>query len=285
MQKLNQPISGKSALRLCGILLLAITVAAGGRFAWQKYKDRPLTVAQTKNVIRDFLQDQADVREFTPWPMEEAGTNNLVASPAADTANSNPAEKKKKKKNRPLHEQMARDFRQSIKRATDYKTTYRLIGENLARVDEFLAAQDPEQTEAGLLLAAEASRAALDPVVNGWLAARIAEAYLWPNLDHAPTSEKSDINAASLLDISEDAFKAADETDNLILNYRLLIARSDRPGKMDKLRLRLAKLIEAQGDITEAIRVLREVQDTNNPTFTRRLATFEARLQQEKPSN
>jgi len=133
------------------------------------------------------------------------------------------------------------------------------------------------------VLAAAACRAALEPAVDGWLSARIAEAYLWPNLDYA-TPEKSEIDVANLLDLSEDAFKAADETDNIVRNYRILIARGNQPAKTDKLRIRLAKFLESEQNFPDALHVLREVRDTNNPVLVRRIAMLEMKLQQLKPA-
>ena len=285
LQKLNQPLSSKSILRAFGLILLVIAFAVGGRFAWQKHKARPLTVAQTRQALRDYLEEHAGIGKFNPAQMNEGGSQKTATDAPHlpdEAADSKKMEKKKKKRLGPEHDQLARDFRRTVTEAADYKTIYRLIGENLALVDQLLAAHDPEQTKAALLLAAEASRAALDRAVNGWLAARIAEAYLWPNLDAVPATDKGGVDAASLLEISESAFEAAGETENLIRNYRLLIARSDRPGRADKIRVRLAKFLQEQRNFAEVLRVLHEVQDTNNSSVLRRIASVEMMLQQEK---
>jgi len=282
-QRADRPDSRPRPGRRFGLLLLAVGLAAGAAWAWHLYQSRPLNVAETRKVIRNYLEEKAGVSRFQAISMEVGATNGSGADASTateDEAGSKKAEKKKKKKSRSSHELLAREFRRWIKESPDYKTTYRLIGENLARVDELQLSEDPERIEDGLALAAAASRAALDPAVDGWLAARIAEAYLWPNLEKAPASDKGGIDPASLLDISEDAFEAADELDNLVRNYRLMIARGDQPGKTDKFRVRLAKVLESQDNFAEALRVLRQVQDTNNPSLARHISGMESMVQQ-----
>jgi hypothetical protein len=279
LQQFNQPLSRKAALRTVGWVLLILALGVGARFAWVRYKARPLSVAQTRASIRAYLERQSGIGRFSPLQLPDTSTN----SPAAgDPADSTKADKKKKRKLRSPAEEIARDFSRHVSEANDYKSIYRLIGENLAGVDQLLAAHDPEQTKSALVLAVEATRAALDPAKNGWLAARIAEGYLWPNLDDAPTSDKNALDPAGLLDLSEEAFKAADEMDNLIRNYRLLIVRSARPAKADKLRVHLAKLLEDAERFPDALRVLHEVNETNSTAFVRRLTSVETKLQQQK---
>ena len=47
-------------------------------------------------------------------------------------------------------------------------------------MDLYLDGKDPAQAETALALAADTTRAAHDSAMNDWLAARIAEGYLWP---------------------------------------------------------------------------------------------------------
>ena len=278
--------SSKSRWRLAGIFLL-IVVVVGVCFSWQHFKTRQLTTAETKMVIREYLEAKAGVRKFEPIVLESFATNqtNADSSQGADEeANPKKSEKKKKKKNHSLPERATRDFRRSLKDSQDYQTTYRLIGENLARADELLASSDSDEVEAGLALAVAATRAALEPAVDGWLAARIVEGYVWPNLGKAPASDKGSIDATSLLDVAEDAFQAADEVDNLVRTYRQYIARNDPTGKTDKYRVRLAKVLESEQKFKEALRVLHQVQDTNNPSLARHISSVEIMLQQASAS-
>jgi hypothetical protein len=87
------------------------------------------------------------------------------------------------------------------------------------------------------------------------------------------------------LNIADDAFRAAEETNNIVRNYRLVIAHATKPGKGDNARFRLSRLLEEQGDFTQALAVLREVQDTNASVLRKRMVALEQRLNVKPPSN
>ena len=130
------------------------------------------------------------------------------------------------------------------------------------------------------LLAADACRVALDSAVNGWLSARIAEGYLWPQVDFVDAHEKDlrRLDTERLLDITDQAFKAAGESKNVTQNYRLLIARSNRGNKADQARFRLGRHLEDAGDFAGALEVLLEMKATNNAGLQRRIASLQQQL-------
>jgi hypothetical protein len=276
----NQPVSAKSAKRILVVALALAAVVVGGRWAWMKYHSRNLTVAETRAAIRNYLEKQAGIAGFEPFRSATQTTNETNGSDAVDSPKAK--KKKQKKAASSAAEELTRDFQLKLDEAADYRTIYRLVGENLAAVDQFLTHNDAEQTRLALLLAVEAIRASLEPAKNGWLAARISEAYIWPALDDVPAQGGGMLDAASLLDLSEEAFNAAGETENLIRNYRLLIARSEKRAKADKLRVHLAKILEESEKFEEAARVLHEVQDTNTTAFVRRRASVQTRLEQQR---
>jgi hypothetical protein len=282
LTKLNQPLDRRGAAKVLAMLLLVALALIGGWQFWHHYKSRPLDTADVRQAIRDYLYDQTGERSFKPLAVEASTNSNLAAS--GDLAAADAGAKKKKpeklKKKSPPPSDSARLFRQLINEAPDYKTIYRVIGQSLALADQFLAAKNPAEVETALALTADACRAAHDSAVNDWLAARIAEGYLWPGLEFADSKDARRVRPDFLLNIAEDAFRDAEETNNLVRNYRLVIAHASKPGKADNIRFRLARLLEEQSDFTSALAVLRELKDTNSPAVLRRIAVVEQQLKE-----
>ena len=280
LNKLNQPLDRRSAARILAILAIAVVALTGGWRLWRQYQSRPMDTAGVRQSIRSFLRDQTGDGSFKPLALDTP-TNSTPASPV-DLAEVDPgikknkAEKLKKKSAPPTDS--ARVFRQRIQEATDYKTIYRVIGQSLALVDQYLAGTDPAWVETALALAADATRAAHDSAMNDWLAARIAEGYLWTELEFAASKDARRVTPDFLLNIADDAFRDAGETNNLVRNYRLVIAHAGKPGKADNIRFRLARLQEEQGDFTGALATLREVKDTNSTLLQKRLMIVERQL-------
>lgn len=285
---LNRPLDRGGIAKVLAVLILAAIVLVGGWQVWRHYQgSRALDTAGVREVIRAYLRKQTGERNFSP-PLE-ASTN---ATPAASTDSAgveagakgikgNKADKLNKKAPPPTD--FARLFRQQIQAAHDYKTIYRAIGQSLALADRFLVSTNPADVEAALALAADASRAAHDSAVNDWLAARIAEGYLWPGLDLDAFKDARRVSADYLLNIAEEAFRNAGETNNLVRNYHLAIAHASHSGKADNLRMRLARELDDQGDPAAALAMLREVKETNSNVLQKRLAGLERRLKDKAP--
>ena len=275
MNPLTQPVTPRTTFRIVAILLISATVFGTAWLGWRKYQSRTLTVAETRKAIRSYLHKQSGVKEFKP----------TTAEPSTNTASADDESRRQKRRRGDApQEKLAGEFRRSVGEASDYPTIYRLIGENLARVDLLLTSNTVPQTETATLLAADACRVALDTAVNGWLSARIAEAYLWPQVDFVDAHEKDlrRLDTERLLDITDQAFQSAGETRNVTQNYRLLIARSDRGNKADKARLRLGRFLEDAGDLAGALETLRGVENTNNAGVQRRIASLQQQVAMQK---
>lgn len=272
MNPLTQPVTPKTTLRIVTVLLISVTVFGTAWLGWRKYQSRTLTVAETRTAIRSYLHKQSGVKEFKPTTAEPS-TNSTSADDESKK------QKQKRKREDAPQEKLAGEFRRSVDEANSYPTIYRLIGENLARVDLLLSSNTVPHTETATLLAADACRVALDSAVNGWLSARIAEGYLWPQVDFVDAHEKDlrRLDTERLLDITDQAFKAAGETKNVMQNYRLLIAKS-QGNKADKARFRLGRYLEDAGDFASALQVLQEVTATNNAGLQRRIASIQQQL-------
>ena len=271
MNPLTQPVTPKTTFRIVTMLLISVAVLGAAWFGWRKYQSRTLTVTETRQAIRTYLHKQSGVKEFKPTTAEPS-TNSTSAD--------DESRKQKRKRGEAPQEKLAGEFRRSVGEANDYATIYRLIGENLSRVDLLLSSNTVPQTETATLLAADACRVALDSAVNGWLSARIAEAYLWPQVDFVDAHEKDlrRLDTERLLDLTDQAFKAAGETKNITQNYRLLIAKSNRGNQADKARFRLGRHLEDAGDFAGALEVLLEVKATNNAGLQRRIASLQQQL-------
>ena len=275
MNPLTQTLTPKATFRIVAILLLAATVFGTAWLGWRKYQSRTLTVAETRKAIRSYLHQQSGVKKFTPTTAEPS-TNTAAAD--------DESRKQKRKRGDAPQDKLAGELRRSVGEATDYPTIYRLIGENLARVDLLLSSNTVPHTETATLLSSDACRVALDSAVNGWLSARIAEGYLWPQVDFVNAHEKDlrRLDTERLLDITDQAFQAAGETKNVTQNYRLLIARSDRGNKADRARFRLGRYLEDAGDLAGALETLRGVENTNNAGLQRRIASLQQQVAMQK---
>lgn len=282
LKSLNQPLNRRSATRAALVILLISLTGAGAWFGWNAWQSRQHSATGNKETIRSFLREQTGQRHFAAL-VSDSMTNAEPAS-AADTADEFKKGKLKKKKQPPVTD-YTRVFRLKLKEAADYKTVYRVLGEGLALADEMLSAKTTEDTETALFLAAEAARAAHDVAVNDWLAARIAEAYLWPGVEFANSPEARRVSSDYLLNLADDAFRGAGETNNLVKNHRLVIAQAGKAGKADKERYRLSRLLEEQSDFAGALAVMREMKDTNNGAFQRRVAAIEQQLKTRQLAN
>src|SRR5688500_6471943 len=106
--------------------------------------------------------------------------------------------------------------------APTYQALYKLIGEQLTVVDRLLVETNQNRQRIGIFVAKEASRHAIDAAQNGWLAARICEFYLWPNLDRSDYGSGSKDKPRDLLDQCRSVFSQTDEAANVKKNSELM---------------------------------------------------------------
>jgi flagellar biosynthesis GTPase FlhF len=151
--------------------------------------------------------------------------------------------------------------RQQIAGVRSYEALYRLIGEQLATADRLLADPDISQRRVGLSFAREACGHANSDPEDVWLAARICEAYLWPNLDLADSKPGSRERALDLLETCRRVFFVSNETNNVLKNYKLLMANAPDARTADTFRVQLADWLEERGDVKRAAEILNEIRD------------------------
>jgi hypothetical protein len=130
----------------------------------------------------------------------------------------------------------------------------------------------------GIVLASEASTYARTNAVNLWLGARICEAYLWPNLSLVETNNRTTLTVDTLLNICDGAFQEAGETNNMIRNCELLIAKSKRPSQLDSTRFRLAHFYRDKGEDAKALAQFKLIKNYKMARVETEIAALEKRL-------
>ena len=233
-----------------------------------------MTPGQARRVVARYLADHSGQREFQatlPSVFSNAPTPVLVTNKSGRV----------KTRNLPAispHVELSRQFQKRLNEVGDYSSIYRLIGGHLADAEAWLSSTNTLERQRGLRLALEAHAAALADASDAWLAARLVEGYVWPNLDlaDAPAERKLKLNDEHLLDVADRTFREADETDNLRRNYQLTIQRAPQSARTDKARFRLARLYEDALKWDDALRCYRQIQNTNK--VQNRIAALELRL-------
>ena len=149
-----------------------------------------------------------------------------------------------------------RSVRQQLGSVSSYETLYRLIGQQLATADALLADPDISRRRMGLKIAREACGHANSGGVDVWLAARICEAYFWPNLELADAERRLD-----LLETSRRVFFDTYETNHVLTNYTLMLANAPDARAADMCRVQVADWLEEKGSVKHAAEILDEIRD------------------------
>jgi hypothetical protein len=154
-----------------------------------------------------------------------------------------------------------RSIRERMAGVGSYEALYRLIGEQLATADRLLAEPAVSRRRMGLKMAEEACRHANSDSVDVWLAARICEAYFWPNLDWIDSAPDARERALALLETSRRVFFNTYETNSVLTNYYHLLSRAPNAGATDTFRVQLADWLEEKGNLKRAAEILDEIRD------------------------
>jgi hypothetical protein len=157
---------------------------------------------------------------------------------------------------------------------------YRLIGQELWVAGRLLEARNPEVVRLGITTALDAARHALTEAQNGWVAARICEGYIWPHLAVADdTNRRSPFHPENLLREVAQVFQRNDEPHNVVRTYQASLHQAGTPARRDWARVQIAGAYEQAGDLRNAVRYLKQVEDTNdNRWVLRRLPRMEQQL-------
>jgi hypothetical protein len=154
-----------------------------------------------------------------------------------------------------------RSVREQIKGVRNYEAMYRIIGQQLATADGLLADPDPSRRRMGLKMAREACGHANSGGMDVGLAARICEAYFWPNLHLADAQPGSREHTLDLLETARRVFFETDETNNVLKNYSLLLSNAPNAKAADIYRVQVADWLEEKGSLKHANEILGEIRD------------------------
>ena len=89
------------------------------------------------------------------------------------------------------------------------------------------------------------------------------------------------MSVEQILNACDMAFKEAGETNNIIRNYKFLIAKS-KGTQPDISRFRLARVLEDQGDYAGALVYLRQITNTNKNRLQQTIAALEQKVKTAK---
>ncbi|MCX8156957.1 MAG: hypothetical protein N3J91_11015 [Verrucomicrobiae bacterium] len=157
---------------------------------------------------------------------------------------------------------LAMEHRKKLNEAKSYSAMYQVIGEQLYVAKRLLASANLRHKRVGLSMIMQAMQYCWNDAQNNWLAARIAEGYLWPNLDVAEEDRRSPVSLDGIINLCVGAFRANNETEKVIRSYELLIHAN--PQRADWARMQVARIYEQEGNYEAALKSYRSVQNTND---------------------
>lgn len=291
--RLTQPLPPRTTALILGGLALAAVVGGGGWWLYQRFAETHRTPAQARALIRKFLYKQTGQKQFrteaaaalltdadiwVPPPPTVTNITTLITNLVGGTNRITPQTIRKILRPAPTPaDQIKRRLQQQVNEAMDYPSVFRIIGEYLWVTEQLLAEPDPSRHGTGVQVAVEVGRVALNEACSPWLAARICEAYVWPELAFAETNQAR-LDLDMLMDLPRQAFREAGETNNLIRNYRLLIEKAPQSARADRARIELGALLETQGRLAEALELYKAVRSKSS-RLQLRIANLEGRLQ------
>jgi len=293
---LTRPLRTRTTLLIFSSLALAAVLAGAGWWLSERLSSGPKSPRQVRAVIQKFLKKQTGRKDFKSDLASILADNSIWEAPPPVYSNitalvTNLIGGTNRITPRTIRRLISpptptpdvlisRPFHEAVNQAEDYKTLYGLIGQELYVVGRLLEDPEPRKRAAGVGVAAEVSLVAQNSTSDPWLAARVVEGYVLPDLALVE-SNRMRLDVDGLLDLAENAFKAAGETNNVILTYRMLIAKAPDSGRADKARVRLAALLAVRQEWAEALKLLREVK---NPSarVQWRISEYEARLKMQK---
>ncbi len=165
--------------------------------------------------------------------------------------------------------------REKLNQATTYRGMYEIIGQELWIADKLFDSRHPGYRKVGLSMARQAALDSQNYAENYWLAARIYEAYLLPNLaDATDPNYKMPLSMENILNEAVQCFRNIEENENVIIAYKTMIEKAGKSARADWARVQLSYMYEQSGNYKEALYYLKDIQATNN--FARQLARIPA---------
>ena len=177
----------------------------------------------------------------------------------------------------------ARDIASKINGASSYAAIYHIIGQQLWVTERLLKSAEADKRVEAVKIAVDAMRYALDPAQNYWLAGRIAEVYLFPNINLLKGSEAYRQIIDQIFNYAVNAFQNNEEDDNVIRAYEMHLANTSDERRANTVRYYLSLQHEQKGDLEKALFYLRQITDKTNFAYAvNRIPSIEARLEKLK---
>lgn len=182
--------------------------------------------------------------------------------------------------------QFIQNLRPKFEEATTYSKMYEYIGQELWVAEQLFQSKNPDHLRAALRLARQAARDAIDYAQNYWLAARIYEAYVLPNVEFASATaqgrgRRNNFTIEGLLNESANIFQMNEENENVVRCYKKLLALAPDSPRADFIRIQIASIYDQLGQPKKAVKYLNELKSTNTLNFAmRRFPSLQQYIQQ-----
>jgi len=285
ISQLNAPVTKKRVAAAIAVIAIAALLGWGGWTLYGRLTGRPQTTSQVRRAIWKYLAKQCGDRHFTPAiDLAKASVGDSTPLTVTNKAGKvKTVTKASKVGNLMLPETtLSAYFRTNQQAASSYERMYRLIGEQLHVTENLLDEPDTTKRLTGIVMACEAGDYARTNAVNVWLAARISEAYLWPNIPFVETNQAV-VTADAVLNICDMSFKDAGETNNIIRNYELILARNQRtPAQLDAARFRLAQVYIDLEEKEKALKLLKEIKNIKTAKLALEISMLEREIADRK---
>ena len=277
--QINKPVSKSRTTLVVAVVLGALLLGWGGWEVYGRLTGRPQTPAQMKRSIWKFIAKHGGGKNFKP-PLDLsaaglAGTTGRTTTTTNKAGRALSVVKMAKTGGLDLPETpFSAYFRTNHDAVASYGHIYKVLGEQLWVADKLFESAETSQQLTALVMAGEASIYARTNGGSGWLSARIAEVYLWPHLPLVEASNRAPFSVEAVLNLCDIAFKEAAETNHVISNYEMLIAKAPQP-RSDAARFKLAQIYMEQDEKAKALKLLKAIKNIKTAKIDREIATLE----------
>ena len=161
---------------------------------------------------------------------------------------------------------LSSQLRARMGEAGSYDTIYEAINEELVVADRLLPSANPDHRRVALRIIRQAVNDSLSQAENGWLAARICEAYVLPHVALAERSggRNNPMSFETVLAECARVFSENEEPQNVVRAYAPMLAPPSTPATADRARQQIAQVYEQSGQYHLAVKFLKQIQATND---------------------
>lgn len=175
-------------------------------------------------------------------------------------------------------------FRRKFDDCKTYGQMYVLIGQQLAVASQLLDRADTNQQRSGLYIAYQAANYSANIIENFWLAARIHEGYVLPNLALANDPRpRGAFNQNAILQQAIQCYQEAQESNRLVAALEVLVRHAKTDAEADNAKFMLGREYENAARYADALATYKSIKATNSfKWLNSRIAWLENRLKNKK---